>query len=210
MAYEMTIEEIEEILHISKLSGYSINNVIISGGEPTLWRYYKKGIKKLYDSNIVKNVVLYTNGHNIKKILEVIDFIDRVRISDYNTKYLSYDNDNFKYLVDNYKHKIQIENFNNFNIIPKTKVANSIPGQCNCPGILFHKYKVYMCSMIPELSMLFSDDNDDMYNTSYTMNYMNRIYKKHGVNSICEGCIANKNVRDATGSIKNDTGYWKS
>ena len=86
--FHTSIEQIENLIKYSKESEYHWEYILLSGGEPLLWKNIVKGTKLLYESGITSRLILLTNGLEIKttclqKMDKIIKNVHEFRISRY-------------------------------------------------------------------------------------------------------------------------------
>jgi len=87
--FHTSIEQIDNLIKYSKESNYHWEYILLSGGEPLLWKHCLEGTKLLYESGICSRLILLTNGLQIKT--DTLQFIEKVmknvhefRVSRYN------------------------------------------------------------------------------------------------------------------------------
>jgi len=54
--YHTSLEDIDKLIFYSKASGYKWDIILLSGGEPLLWKFLPEAVQKLRDSKIIVTV----------------------------------------------------------------------------------------------------------------------------------------------------------
>jgi len=132
--YELSLEQLERFLNVTRESGYVIGNMRIHGpGEPLLWHHFNEGVRMLKASGVVESVFVASNGLLLHKIEEATwDSLDELRISVYS------DFNRQKTLEEcqgKYGDKISLSPMDNFVVLPKgIEDEAPIPCQCMCDG----------------------------------------------------------------------------
>jgi len=195
--YQLSIEELKKFIYYTHKSGYYIKRLKIHGpGEPTLWKYFNEGIKLLYESNLIKDIIVETNG----------GFLDRIHNSTW--RYISeffvsiYPESDCRLLKEKqkiYGDKIILNYKERFWKQPSRKYENTIPARCICPGPMFIKDKIFLYCGPPVFNAANLADtnifeNTELY-TSIGLNYMDKFDEnKMGNLKFCEYCWANANI----------------
>ncbi len=89
--YQMPLSDIHHFIQVSRKSGYRFE-IILTGGEPLLWKDLGEGIDALRNSGICSKLHLFTNAGDIKRLpAEVAANVDTIRTSQYpeNHKFFS-------------------------------------------------------------------------------------------------------------------------
>lgn len=69
--YHMSLEEVDHFIESCLRRGIHFREVEITGGEPTLWRHFEEGVKRIYESHVADDVSFVTNGNNPELAVEV-------------------------------------------------------------------------------------------------------------------------------------------
>lgn len=194
--YQMSEEEVNKFISIIGESNYRFKRLLISGGEPTLWKN-KNIIYKFKESGLFKQIVLYTNGFNYKSILQIEKHIDIIRISDYG-EYNKKQIQEIKKLIPN---KTIVVDKNEFVKHPDKFVNDSIPGKCICRGPLYYDNRIFFCAMTVEIGHRYNFENIKSYPLIH--GFMDIVDTRYGKLKICGYCIANTKVKDKMDKIKN-------
>lgn len=194
--YEMSLEELDAFLDISKRSNYMFN-IIICGGEPLLWKHLNEGAKRIYQSGVANKIFIFSNAINIKQATpDVMQYVDEIRISRYdsNTK-------NCKKLTDLFQNKVRIVERREFWHLPTNFIKDTLPVECVTPENLYMKGKVFACPHSGSVNNGKDelDDGTKLY-VPLQLNYldhMDGILKQQ--ERLCMKCISNVKVRELLG-----------
>lgn len=196
--YQMTLQEIENLIYFSELSNYKFD-IILSGGEPTLWDNLLNGVKLLKKSNITKSITIFSNVINLKNINdELVNYIDSIRISEYD-----YNKKNINIVLEKYPSKIKVVNREYFWENPKHPIFESLPAECLNREYMFYNNRVYACPH--SISLSIKAKSNIKISTELKINFINDLplIKKGQEREICTFCISNQKVRDKMNLIKN-------
>lgn len=192
--YEMSMDEVNEIISSSKKRGIHYDTITLTGGEATEWPNLKQALKALYISKIADNITLITNGTNIEKIIEVKPFLNYYAVS--------YTQCGMKRKAefDTLGHTI-IYNGSDHVELPTEPIEGTTPAECcnanSFVGIKQNQVhyiagKVYYCcyvklfeNVIPITPDMVCDFKDD-----FISHFSGKNYKKE----ICKYCICNQKV----------------
>jgi len=86
--YHMDVADIESLVEMSHKHGLEWGYILLSGGEPLLWKNLKEGVRKLNAGKITKNITLLTNAlavrrQNVDDFAEVVENVNYFKISRY-------------------------------------------------------------------------------------------------------------------------------
>ena len=139
--YEMSLLEVAEFLRVTRESGYVVD-IILSGGEPLLWRHLKQGLKMIRKSGIVKRILLFTNAMDISQVDDgVMSCLSQLRISRYCSNA-----DNTRILCQRYPKNAKIADRREFYRQPAEPIDDVLPCQCVNTEYLYMNGKVYACA----------------------------------------------------------------
>lgn len=186
----MTKEEFDTWYQTTKNSNYNFDNICINGfGEPTCFsniQLLKYILVKL--RNLTNEVNILTNGSNIDILLELLPFIDNVKISVWN------DCKNLTKLQEEYPHKIHLErNIRCHDIrTPYTKLTSKKVVSCGCSGVGYSMGIVFLAcgTWCPEIRL------DDIHHTTLKNDYLSSLDEHFGTTSypMCYHCHANTSI----------------
>ena len=192
--YHMSIHELNRFLYYTEKSNYHIREVLLHGpGEPTLWKHLNEGIKILYESDVIGDIYISTNGVSLDRIKEeTFKYIDKIRISVYPD---AKENDIIGYLQQRFPEKIELEVMNRFTSLPNREYPNSIPCRCSCPIPFFIEDKIFYCGgSVFDAAKLKGVDIfgcHEVY-TELKENYFDNI--SVGNFDLCKYCVLNSNI----------------
>jgi len=190
--YQMSLEEIEKFIKVTKDSGYDkFKWIIISGGEPLLWNNLEEGLSLLKKSKIANAIKIFSNGINVSKITyKVLINSSVIRVSQYK--------ENWQILQDlkrQYKNKIEIVDRTVHTKLPTKLYDNVLPAKCHCQGYAVCDNKIYACPMIPAICRKLNFDIE--YFCPIIPHWVEALDLFNRENEyVCQGCIGNLKVRE--------------
>lgn len=185
--YEMTIEQVFNLIRVCKESNYHFDTIIISGGEPTLWPLLPEACKMLIDANIGK-VQVWSNGVNIDVLRSISGKVD-IRVSGH-SKNSQYQEELRTFATIKEKGK--------FYLRANAPVEGSLPAKCHCPHITITGDTAYGCSLVSWILQ----DVPDNYKTPVRYGFLDRLHDMAN-EPICMICEANDKVRTAPVNSQN-------
>jgi hypothetical protein len=200
--YKLTLEQVKKLLDVSRSSGYEIKEIIISGGEPTLWKDLDPSLKLFKEyPDVVKTVTLFSNGTRpINE--ETIKNVNSVIISFYKGSSVPFIQAAREKCVQ-LGVKFKLKNKDKFYPWPKEAVPDSVPGRCVCPFMSLLGDEIAVCGEIFEIEKRYKVDASQ-FRTKVEVGFMNAFNKvRLGAMDICSMCIENMNVQQAYGKIVN-------
>jgi len=197
--YYCSIEDIEKLIQYSRESDYKWKFIILSGGEPLLWKYIEEGTRLLYRSGITDDVIIFTNAlaaseNNLGKMGRIIENTHHFRISRYfgSEKQIAI-------LVNKFGNRVQVVDRTTRMVPPlEILVEDSLPAICNCKSYCLVDGYVDACA--PARTILCRIEGfhlgDDVQSVKLQKNFLNfyKGYPKYN-RKICQYCISNANVQ---------------
>jgi organic radical activating enzyme len=196
--YEISIDELAELIYCSEVSGYSFL-FTLSGGEPCLWSNLAKGVNLLKKSIICEGIDIYTNAVNIDALeCSIVDQIDELRISDYGCNRQNIDN-----LIRRYQKKVRVVPRTEFWQNPTLPIKNSLPANCLYDKIWYYKRRIYACAHSASLINITKKDIE--LSVPLQKGYLQNIdkIKTNQEKAVCCVCISNQRVRDNVKKVRN-------
>lgn len=189
-AYQMSLHELEHFIKVSEASRYRFD-LVLTGGEPTLWKHFATGVKLLRHSAICNSLTLFTNAMSIDALTEEsVNCLDGIRISDYDNSH-----ENIAALKRRFGAKVQVVDRQEFWKNPSAPVPHSLPAQCLNPEILLANYQVYACPH----SAAIAANNGSMARLSNPLakGFLRGLLriKARQQREVCTQCISNNRVR---------------
>ena len=194
--YQMSLGEVEKFISDTKESDYDkFKSIIISGGEPLLWRHLEEGVRMLRESGLSHQLNIFTNGINAEAVTTgLFDNITILRLSKYaENKPVLAD------LVDRFgSEHIKIVDQTMHYPIPTELLDNVLPAKCGCEGYGLCDGIMYACPMVPAVAKEFNLELAD-FPESYCdlqphwAEILNDFDKANHL--FCRGCIGNQKVR---------------
>lgn len=196
--YQMNLDEIKRFIHVSEKSHYRFD-IIISGGEPLDWDYFKEGVRLLKRSFICNSLHIFTNATDINKLdPKTVDCIDRIRISKY------YGNaENTEKLVRLYGPKVEIVYRREFWQNPTSPVPDTLPPHCCNPYCHLFNNRIYACPHSE--SIVQTSKSKVKLSNPLKIGFMRDLdrIKEAQAQDICSFCISNLNVRKKVAKVSN-------
>lgn len=200
--YHMSLPELRNFIHYTKLSGYVYDLIIISGGEPLLWEYLVSGVDIIRSSGITKKLTIFTNGIQLEYFRPsffnlIYNKVDSIRVTNLGI------NSNLiiqmKDWLSQYN-KFYFIDYSDFIIMPEEPISNSLPADCGCPHFSFTQGRLNICTLARDLFLRHPvefDGPEHLINLSLCKNYLDKLipWRKFDF-SICQYCISNNKFRD--------------
>lgn len=199
--YHTSLDDIDKLIFYSKISGYKWDFILLSGGEPLLWKFLPEGVQRLKDSKIIKNggLRLFTNGiaikeSNISMLGEVIEKLDLFRIS--NIGPLS--KAGIKLIKKHFPNTNKISIIDRkYHLIPTQKpIPNSLPAICSCDAFsLVHSVIDICIARTIACSQKWNLEDFPYFSTPLQKDFLKSF---DGINKykqdFCRYCIGNRKV----------------
>jgi len=199
--YHMSIPVLKKFIDVTVRSGYVFDFLVISGGEPFLWKDLIPGVKLIKDSGIAKKIAIFSNGIALKEF-NPIEFeavynnVDAIRITDlgFNSAFC----DEFKGWFEQWK-KVYFIDYSDFIVLPKDPVANSLPADCGCSHFSYSTSGLNICTLAKDLFYRYPDSympEGFPVDLPLSHKYLDKLipWRKFDY-SICQYCISNNKVR---------------
>jgi hypothetical protein len=196
----MNLYEVNKFINLTKQSNYDkFKSIIVSGGEPLLWRNLEEGVKALRESNLAEAIHVFSNGINTEKVTpKVIDNIHVLRVSRYKENAIALND-----LAKRYGSKIVIVDRMVHTPIPDKFYDNVLPAKCHCEGYALCDGVMYACPMIPAVAKEMKIPLMDLPLTycKLQVNWAEVLNKFTRENhKLCKACIGNLKVRRLKGT----------
>ncbi len=196
--YHLSLEELDEYIYHTRHSNYFVEQLWIQGpGEPTLWKHFNQGVKRLYRSGVIGGIFIQTNGLSLDRLTEETwSYLRWVSVS----VYPDFDKLNeLDILQRKYPNKIQIIHTGQFEEVSQDHQVSTIPCYCGCDGPMFIKNKIfYYCG--PTGFAAAKRMNNDILNchdqyTEIRPFYLDKAdFSRMGNMELCRYCWANSNA----------------
>lgn len=76
--YDMPFSEFQEILESSKRRGIRYATIEITGGEPTMWPWFREGMRLLHSIDVADWNTFVTNGNNAEEVSQIANLYSPV------------------------------------------------------------------------------------------------------------------------------------
>jgi len=153
-----SLEDIEALIVWSRTSEYRWRSIILTGGEPMLWRHLREAAELLRRSLIADELVMFTNAlaagssGGFDRFVLACESLDRVRLSRYQG---NEDEVNFilSRCVGGKIGRARVHTVNNavWCIPPADPVPDSLPADCTCRSYGLWKRSLTLCAPIEML-----------------------------------------------------------
>lgn len=196
--YQMCLEEVQKFIDCTRESGYPpFKSIIISGGEPLLWKHLEAGVRMLRESGLSERLNIFSNGLNTQAITpELLNNITTLRLSKYaNNQGVLAD------LVERFgTDHINVVDRTKHTPIPTEALDRVLPAKCGCEGYALCDRVMYACPMVPTVAYELELDLQD-YPETYCYLYQRPDWVEaladfhRADHLLCRACIGNHRVR---------------
>ena len=188
--YHLSNDDLERLIQSCLENNYRFNRVILTGGEPTLWKNFDS-VKLLHKAGIAKAIQVHTNVKSITAAQRLIDnktYLDLVRVSSYPDS---------KAITDQLKagigKRLYLVDKTEFWELPKTIQPSAVPGVCCCDGPAYAGgTRIWYCGGCWSVARQF---NLEPLSTEMSGDWLARIRKDYGAWEGCGGCVSNTKLR---------------
>lgn len=208
--WHMSMESVRRFIRATVDSKYHFDTIILSGGEPLLWKNLIPALRLIKKARITDTIRMFTNSivvnvDNVEWFDTVVKLMDSIRISRYigNEK-------SIEIIQQRYKgsKKIAILDKTIFNILPITPVLGSIPAKCVCNYPTLFGDVVDVCGGMRFLKILYNKKFDKSLTVPIEKGYLDvlesrKIERKKYRQDVCAYCKANRIVIHMTETEKN-------
>ena len=192
--YEMSIEEVKEIIKSSKERNIHYGMIHYGGGEPTVWSHLKEATDLFYESGITDHITLISNGNKPEKIFEISHMLPCYAISSTQANQEQLE----KFVKTG--HKILYNNTQHVNLHTQPQ-SNTLPAQCcnaydylnrETNQVHYVNGKIYYCCYALVISEIVGLTNDLYcdFKDDFISHFKDKKYDKN----ICEYCLCNGKV----------------
>lgn len=209
--WHTSLEDIEKLIKYSRDAGYMFDFLLLSGGEPLLWKNVVEGTKLIKQAGIMYSLVFLTNGialfDDLDKVFEIISYVNVFRIARYerNTEIIK----RFLEVIRDkpFSHKVMIEDRKDHFISPTEPIPNSLPAECFCDAYAMSNGCIDICGpsrCIAHRQGWNLNDSPEM-STPISENFLDYFKNEDRFNKKwCQYCIANKKVSSAVEVYHNE------
>jgi hypothetical protein len=198
----MSLNDFEKFLECSRKSNYTINELVLSGGEPVLWKNIIPALEMIKKYSNIEKTILFTNGTKLISN-DIVKNVDKIILSVYGKSNRTVMSQMKKFCINN-KTDLKIKRKNRFWPWPNNKLDNTLPGKCVCAYYSVLGDEVAICGQIFELEKRFNLDLSK-FKTKVCDNYLDKLNYKLGSFDACQYCIENRKVQDILGKTINHT-----
>ena len=194
--FDLPLSDLAIWIACTKESAYPLyDSVILTGGEPLLWKNVEEGARLLRQAEVSHQLNLFSNGDCLDRVTDrLMESLTTLRLSHYgnNTK-------NIKSLKKRYGSKVAIVNQQQHFPIPTSLADTSVlPAKCGCEGPALIGNRVFGCSMLATVANEFGIDlaqypeSHCKLQVGYLELLANFPRTRH---DCCRGCIGNLALR---------------
>jgi len=203
--FQMSIDQVSRFIDRSKEEGYAYRYIVLSGGEPLLWKNLVDGVRLIGEARLTRMFKLFTNGlaireRTIPKIAELLPYLRVLRVSVYEGNEENIDllkssfpdakNIKFQSQVSRYIPPIFAD--------PIRPVPRSMPAACACRNFSLVGDRAYLCSGAPLVrEAMRLPEEDYPYISSDVRGGFLAAFEGIDRESqpFCQYCVSNKKVR---------------
>lgn len=141
-SYQMSLDEVRLFIDASEKSGYKFN-IVLTGGEPLVWRNLKEGLRLLRASKACGRITMFSNAMYIESVdQELVGLLDSIRISRYRDN-----GENIITLKERFSDKVSLDEVDRqeFWANPTEAVPNALPVNCLNPELMLYDHQVFAC-----------------------------------------------------------------
>jgi organic radical activating enzyme len=210
--YELSKVDLDRFIYCTQKSNYCFDKIVLTGGEPLIWKHLLRGVRKIKESRICTQLAIQTNGIAINEDTfnsydNIFNYVDIVRFSMYstNTKTIEFLKNKRGNKEGLNTHKYHFADRTNHWELPRKKYDNVLPANCICGTTMLKGNKIYICGSLVTLIDQFGWDEAkyDKFIVGLTINYLNAF---NGITKFaqdhCQYCSINKNIIDQLKKIK--------
>ena len=211
--YHTSLDDIRGFIFHTVESGYFFNQILLSGGEPTLWVNLMEASRLLADSKqrITASFKMYTNGSIIESsgtgiIDELLRYIDFIYVTNYGPR-----NSRARDMVSSkYRDgRVVVINNNLHFVRPRSPVDSSLPADCGCDAFCLFNGSIDLCSPPRTIMYDMGKVPEDFPYFSETLGhrYLDRLLTVDKFNQeFCRYCTANRKVSSKLRLVHADSG----
>ena len=202
--YHTSVEDIEALIKMSKDNDIKWGYILLSGGEPLLWKSLKYGTKILSEAKITDNITLITNAKDYEawgayEIKRLLKNVDHFRISQY------HNNDKaINWFKATFGGKIEVEDRTEHLIAPDLPVPLTLPADCRCRAYAMVHGNIDSCGPARTISHKIGVTDVPRYTTRIS-NFV-PYFIESGLHRFdvpeCQYCIANAKVQPHLRMVK--------
>jgi len=136
--YHTSIEDIRRLIEFSRKNNIQWKYILLSGGEPLLWKHIVEGTKLLFKSKITNDLKLFTNAIQVSnkaaldRVADILPHVHHFRVSQYNNN-----QNQIKQLRGRFGARIEVENRTKHMVPPKEAIPGTVPALCRCRAVAF-------------------------------------------------------------------------
>jgi hypothetical protein len=191
--YHMPMEQVELFCQCVDASDENIPEVLISGGEPILWKNLIPGLVRFKRCRKINKVGLFTSAPPYGHYEAVIKSVDRLCISRYGH------NEEIARQIARISPKVDVAVHTWHYPLPQEPVEGAIPGGCLCEGPAYIDGQIWVCSCMLSLQLQHPHLSNDTCLCEPIGPNFHEILRgwKNGNEPPCALCVANPRVRIA-------------
>lgn len=194
--YHMSLQEIEELIHFTKLSNYKFQRITISGGEPFLWKNLEEGLALLAKSGITEEITVFTNAVFYKKLNPaILKNITTIRVSFYD--HLIGGTNNSAHIEELRKMhpNVVVVSRTKFLATPSEPVKGFEPVDCLNLYTQYYNHRIFACAHAESLAIKIGSTTKT--GSLIGINYLDEVaaIRKGQHKDLCSICVSNNTIR---------------
>jgi hypothetical protein len=193
--YQMSLEEVADFLRVSEESNYSFH-IVLSGGEPLLWKNLEAGVTMLRASKAVRTITVFSNGIHYQKLNNrIVDMLDCLRVSHYKDVVGGSDNTEHIKAIKALYPKTTAVDRSRFWVNPDAPVAEYQPVACLNSERMFYDGRIYACPHAASIAIHARSDVQTSIPLQPHFMEQTGAIRSGFHQEICSRCISNNTVR---------------
>ncbi len=208
--FHWSIPSVKRFINACTASGYHFKIVLLSGGEPLLWKNLIEAMTLIKEAGITDQIKMLTNSiaitsKNLEWLNDVLSLVDNMRISRYigNEKSIE--------LIEKYfgdRENVHISDKTEFVIQTDKPIMASLPADCACNYPTIFGDRVDICGGMRFLNLYHNLESDAGLTIPVRKGFLHRLStkecnQKKYMQLACQYCMVNKNVLSVLTKEKN-------
>jgi len=191
-AYQMTPDEIGQLIQAAHRSGYPpFRQIIVAGGESLLWVHLVEGLRMLREARLGP-IEVYTNALAVSKIEAALGLIDTLRISLY-----AWNRRQVEELRRMHGAKCRVVDCRRHWRLPTAPYGEeTLPADCVGPGYLLYDGYLYPCCNSPAVPLGLGVPLEEVPRCRVQPGFGELLARlRQSMGPFCRACVGNRKLR---------------